>query len=131
MNTMLMSVIERTQEIGLMKALGATNNQVLKQFITEAGIIGLIGGTIGTIIGIGFAMLIAGIATANNIELPINASIELILGAMCFALIVGIISGFIPAQRAANLDPVDALRYEWKKNDKRIKRNNFKFSWCT
>ncbi|MFH1588623.1 MAG: ABC transporter permease [Candidatus Diapherotrites archaeon] len=112
MNTMLMSVIERTNEIGLMKATGATNNQVLTQFITEAGIIGLLGGTIGIIIGLGFAFLISIIAETSGFSMPISISIELVLGAMIFALVVGIISGIIPAQRAAKLDPVDALRYE-------------------
>ncbi len=112
MNTMLMSVLERTKEIGLMKALGATNQQVLTQFITEAAIIGLIGGTIGTIIGIIFAIIISTIAKTNGFELSINVSIWLISGAMLFALLVGITSGFLPARRAANLDPVDALRYE-------------------
>jgi len=112
MNTMLMSVLERTKEIGLMKALGATNQQVLTQFITEAAIIGLIGGTIGTIIGIIFATIISILAKNNGIELPINISIELISGAMVFAITVGIISGLIPAKRAAKLDPVNALRHE-------------------
>jgi putative ABC transport system permease protein len=112
MNTMLMTVIERTNEIGLMKAIGATKTQILTQFITEAAIIGLIGGTIGTIIGLGFAVIVSIISENAGMPLKINISIELIFGAMLFAIIVGIISGFIPAQRAANLDPVDALRYE-------------------
>jgi putative ABC transport system permease protein len=95
-----------------MKATGATNPQVLTQFITEAGIIGLVGGTIGIIIGLGFALLISEIAKANGLSMPISISLELVLGAMVFALLVGIISGIVPAQRAAKLDPVEALRHE-------------------
>ncbi|MFH1588624.1 MAG: ABC transporter permease [Candidatus Diapherotrites archaeon] len=110
MNTMLMSVIERTNEIGLMKATGATNNQVLTQFITEAGIIGLLGGTIGIIIGITVAYAISFIGSQSGFELPISFDIVLFLGTVLFALTVGIISGVYPAFMASKLDPVEALR---------------------
>ncbi len=110
MNTMLMSVTERTKEIGLMKALGATNQQVLTQFITEAAIIGLIGGTIGTIIGLLISFSISFIAAKNNFDLPIGIDLITIFGGIFFAIIVGVLSGAYPAIKASKLDPVEALQ---------------------
>ena len=112
MNTMLMAVIERTREIGIMKAVGATNAQVLSLFLVESGLIGLIGGIIGVALGLGIAFVISIIANSAGFGLPAVASPLLIAGAMLFALIVGIISGVIPARRAALLDPVEALRQQ-------------------
>jgi putative ABC transport system permease protein len=110
MNTMLMTVIERTNEIGLMKAIGATKTQILTQFITEAAIIGLIGGTIGTIIGLIISYAVSFIALQNNFDLPIAIDLTTILGGISFAIITGIISGAYPAFKASNMDAVDALR---------------------
>ncbi len=112
MNTMLMAVMERTREIGIMKAVGATNTIILSLFLVESALIGLIGGIIGVFLGIGIAFL-ASFAAAYS-GFPFNAfpSLELIAGALIFSLIVGMVSGWIPAQRAANLDPVESLRFE-------------------
>jgi len=112
MNTMLMAVIERTREIGIMKAIGATNAQVLSLFLVESGLIGLIGGIIGIALGLGIAFAISIIANSAGFGLPAIASPLLIAGAMLFAVMVGIISGVIPARRAALLDPVEALRQQ-------------------
>jgi putative ABC transport system permease protein len=112
MNAMVTSVMERTKEIGLYKALGANNNKILTLFLLEAGFIGLIGGIIGVIVGLVGAQLITVIANASNF--PINGVIvpEIIIGALIFSMFVGMVSGFYPARRAAKLDPVEALRYE-------------------
>lgn len=112
MNTMLMAVMERTREIGIMKAIGASSNLVLLLFLFEAGLIGLIGGLVGAVIG-SLIGLLASVA-ADFAGFPFSAlpSIELIAGALIFSLIVGMISGWIPAQRAAKMDPVEALRFE-------------------
>lgn len=112
MNTMLMAVMERTREIGIMKAIGASSNLILSLFLFEAGLIGLIGGIIGIILG----ALIGGLASfvASIAGFPFNAlpSVELIAGAMVFSLAIGMISGWVPARRAARMDPVEALRFE-------------------
>ncbi|MBU2476656.1 ABC transporter permease [Candidatus Micrarchaeota archaeon] len=112
MNTMLMSVMERTREIGVMKAIGASTNTILLLFLVESGLIGLIGGIIGVIIGA--LMALSASAIASYAGFPFNAfpSVELIAGGLFFSLIVGMISGWIPAQRAAKMDPVEALRFE-------------------
>lgn len=112
MNTMLMAVMERTKEIGVMKAIGATNNIILSLFLAEAGLIGLIGGLIGIIIGTGISFLAS--VAAGLAGFPFNAlpSAELTAGAIIFSLIVGMVSGWVPARRAALMEPVEALRFE-------------------
>ncbi|MDD3083707.1 MAG: FtsX-like permease family protein, partial [Candidatus ainarchaeum sp.] len=112
MNAMITSVLERTKEIGLMKALGASNNKILTLFILESAFIGLIGGTIGIIIGFGLAELIAFIGIQTGFTLIAVKNIEIIFGALAFSMIVGMLSGFYPALKASKLDPVEALRYE-------------------
>ncbi|HIH09284.1 MAG TPA: ABC transporter permease [Candidatus Diapherotrites archaeon] len=110
MNTMIMAVMERTKEIGVMKAIGATNNLVLTIFILEAGFIGLVGGIIGVIIGYGLAFGVGAIAESAAFALKVELDPMLIIGAMLFSLIVGMAAGAYPANKAARLDPVDALR---------------------
>jgi putative ABC transport system permease protein len=112
MNTMVTAVLERTREIGLMKALGASNQRVLLLFILEAGFIGMLGGIIGIILGYGLSIIIAYIGVSSGFALNAVISPEITIGALLFALVIGIVSGLLPAIRAANLDPVVALRYE-------------------
>jgi len=114
MNTMYTSVLERTKEIGVMKAIGAKNKQIMEIFIVESGFYGLVGGIIGVLIGIGIAKsveIFADVFLGVNF-LKADASWWLIIGALLFSTIIGIISGVAPAYRASKLKPVDALRYE-------------------
>jgi putative ABC transport system permease protein len=107
MNIMLVSVSERTKEIGLRKALGATRGNIMLQFLTESAIISLIGGAIG--VGI---VTIAGIIVEAQVGLKIVINLNSILMATSFSLGVGILFGLLPAIRAARKDPIEALRYE-------------------
>ncbi|HQE19334.1 MAG TPA: ABC transporter permease [Aggregatilineales bacterium] len=124
-NTMIMSILERTREIGLMKALGATNRDVMSIFIAEAGAIGLLGGVGGVVFGAGIAKIIDLIAQAyiNNQLAASGATgdaglslavipLWLPVFAIVFSLIIGLASGIYPALRAVQLDPVKALKYE-------------------
>jgi putative ABC transport system permease protein len=113
MNSLFTSVLERTREIGVMKAIGATNFTILSLFIMEAGLVGAVGGFIGATIGTIMAFLIGFGATAAGFPLLIiKFNIALFLQGIFLAIIVGIIAGVIPAIRASRLKPVDALRYE-------------------
>jgi putative ABC transport system permease protein len=107
MNIMLVSVTERTREIGIRKAIGATTNTILIQFLTESVIISLIGGVIGMIIGIAGAYAIGSLANVTPI-----LSLNHILLVILFSTSVGVFFGIYPARKAAKLDPIDALRYE-------------------
>lgn len=107
MNIMLVTVTERTREIGLLKAIGAKQQDILAQFLTEAVVITLLGGVIGVIIGIGGAFLVS-----LFVPIPFTISIPAILIAVGVAALVGIVFGLYPARRAAKLSPIDALRYE-------------------
>ena len=111
-NTMYTSVLERTREIGVMKAVGATNRDVLWVFLIESGLLGLVGGIVGALIGLGAAMGISSIANTalGTTLLAVTISYPLLLGAIAFAFFVGVISGVVPALQAAKLKPVDALR---------------------
>ena len=109
MNIMLVSVTERTREIGICKAIGAKSNHILMQFLIEATLLSLLGGLIGRLSGYGLGMLIA-----NSIPDFPPASVPLwaALLALGFSGFVGILFGILPAAKAARLDPIDALRYE-------------------
>ncbi|PSH00408.1 MAG: hypothetical protein BRC30_03675 [Nanohaloarchaea archaeon SW_7_46_7] len=113
MNTMYTSVTERTKEIGVMKAVGATNWQILRIFLIESGMIGLIGGLLGVIGGLAISYGASGIIS-EQVGLPMEpgASPELIFGSLAFAFVIGTVSGFFPARKAAKMNPVEALRYE-------------------
>ncbi|MBI5824383.1 MAG: ABC transporter permease [Chloroflexi bacterium] len=112
MNIMLVSVTERTREIGLRKALGARKRDILLQFLTESSLLSLIGGIIGIMFGWLIAFIVGQVATAtgNNFT-PIVGSDAIILSTS-FSAIIGLFFGIYPASRAANLEPVEALRYE-------------------
>ncbi len=107
MNIMLVTVTERTREIGLLKAIGARQKDILTQFLIEATVLTLVGGAIGMILGILLAILITNVA-----NLPLVISPVAILLAVGVSAGVGIIFGYYPAQRAAKLSPIDALRHE-------------------
>lgn len=107
MNIMLVSVTERTREIGIRKALGARYYNILMQFLIEAVVIGVAGGTAGIMVGIGGAYAISSIAGWNTVISP--ASILLAFG---FSIAIGLFFGIYPARKAALLDPIEALRYE-------------------
>lgn len=120
-NTMFMSVVERTRQIGVLKSLGTTNNEVMKLFLTESGLLGLVGGVIGVILGIILSELISiliggglGILAPRGSGQGIQTVVtpQVMLFAISFSMFIGAISGLLPARRAANLQPVDALRYE-------------------
>jgi putative ABC transport system permease protein len=113
-NTMFMSVMERIREIGILKALGATNSDVTNLFLIESGLIGLVGGAIGIFFGFIATLAITGIGYTNPAGIGIRATLtpELTLFALGFSIFVGIASGIFPARKAAKLQPVEALRYE-------------------
>lgn len=107
MNIMLVSVSERTKEIGLRKAIGATKRAVLLQFLIEAIIVSILGGVIGILFGVGSSVLLAKIA-----KWAIAISASSVLMAFGFSAMVGIIFGYLPARKASRLSPIEALRYE-------------------
>jgi putative ABC transport system permease protein len=107
MNIMLVSVTERTREIGIRKALGAKHANILVQFLIEAVVISGLGGIIGIIFGISGSMVISNLAGFNTV-----ISVNVILLASMFSILVGVIFGIYPANKAALLNPIDALRYE-------------------
>ena len=112
MNIMLVSVTERTREIGLRKALGARRRDILVQFLTEATLLSLAGGLIGIALGWGLAVAVEHIAARFGTTLPVVVDAQAVLLATLFSAGVGIFFGFYPANRAAKLEPVEALRYE-------------------
>ena len=105
MNIMLVSVTERTSEIGLKKALGARKKRIRWQFLTEAAVLTSLGGIIGVISGVVLAQLIS-----NMMQIPVAISVPAILIAVVFSTLIGVIFGLLPAVKAANLNPIDALR---------------------
>ena len=107
MNIMLVSVTERTREIGTRKALGAKSSHIKMQFITESVIICSIGGAIGIVLGIGM-----GVIACLVLNSPISISVPTILISFTFSMAIGVFFGYYPAKKAASLDPIEALRYE-------------------
>lgn len=105
MNIMLVSVTERTSEIGLKKAIGAGKSRICFQFLTEAAVLTSLGGIIGVISGIGLAELIS-----SMMQIPVSISVPAILISVVFSMLIGIVFGLVPAVKAANLNPIEALR---------------------
>jgi putative ABC transport system permease protein len=112
MNIMLVSVAERTREIGLRKALGARRRDILIQFLTESSLLSLIGGLIGIFLGWLIGYIVGQVAAANGTPFTPSISLDAILLATIFSTAVGLFFGIYPANRAAGLEPVEALRYE-------------------
>ncbi len=110
-NSMYTNVLERTKEIGIMKSIGARNENILSIFLVEAGLQGFFGGLVGIILGAGIGKLVEYIAKISGfamLKVPINPLV--LLGGLLFAVVVGLVSGYLPARQAAKLKPVDALR---------------------
>ncbi|MSR86520.1 ABC transporter permease [Candidatus Woesearchaeota archaeon] len=112
MNSMYTSVLERTKEIGIMKAIGARNKDILILFIIESGMIGLVGGTLGVLIGAGLAYAVGPLSQNAGFTIHITLEPLVLLFGLVFAFVVGIIAGILPAWQASRLKPIDALRYE-------------------
>jgi putative ABC transport system permease protein len=118
-NTMIMAIYERTREIGILKALGSSNGDVLRMFMVEAGLIGLLGGVVGVALGWLLGIVLNAVIRdyLRSQAVPIDApffvvTTELVLAALAFATLVGVVAGLYPAFRAARLDPLAALRHE-------------------
>jgi len=122
-NTMIISVYERTKEIGLTKALGASDSDVMKMFLAECLIIGIIGGVFGDLLGIGFSMLIDIVGKpflVSALGSDLGAGLQsgsitvitpwMLAAGFAISLVLSIVSGLYPARRAARLNPLDALR---------------------
>jgi putative ABC transport system permease protein len=107
MNIMLVSVTERTREIGIRMAIGARSSAVRSQFLIEAIVLSLMGGTAGIFLGIGVSL-----AIPRMLGWPTLISTMAIVGSVLFSIAVGIFFGYYPARKAAALDPIEALRYE-------------------
>ena len=107
MNIMLVSVTERTREIGIRLSIGAMQNEVLLQFLVEAIVLSTLGGLIGIALGLGI-----GFGAVNVMQLPFILNTQIIFIAFFFSTLIGIVFGYFPARKAARLNPIDALRYE-------------------
>ena len=106
MNIMLVSVTERTREIGLRKAMGATPRDILLQFLIEAMTLSLLGGAVGVVLGVGLAYLLRGFGLNTSVSVP------WVIVSFSFAAFVGVFFGLLPSRKASLLDPIEALRYE-------------------
>jgi putative ABC transport system permease protein len=111
-NTMFASVLERTREIGILKALGATDRTILSVFIFESALIGAVGGAIGVALSTLLVATLSLILTFAGFNLPLGVSLPLAASGILLAIVVGVASGYLPARRAAKMQAVEALRYE-------------------
>ena len=117
-NTLVMAILERRREIGVLKALGASDKDVRQLFFAEAGVMGLLGGVLGVVLGwgIGHAIQLATNYYLSQQQIPPediwSVPVWLVASAIAFSLLVSLAAGIYPASRAARLDPVEALRYE-------------------
>lgn len=111
-NTMFTSVLERRKEIGIMKAIGAKNKDILYIFMLESALLGLVGGIVGAALGLALAFAVSSSASAflGGINLQVTFSLPLILASISFSLLIGIFSGIVPAYQASKMNPVEALR---------------------
>ena len=107
MNIMLVSVTERTSEIGLKKAIGARKRTILFQFLTESAVLTSMGGVIGVAVGIILSQVISRVTAT-----PVSISVPAIILSVAFSMLIGIVFGILPSIKAANLNPIDALRSE-------------------
>ena len=107
MNIMLVSVTERTSEIGLKKAIGAKKRSILGQFLTEAVVLTSMGGMVGVVAGIALSRVISKMA-----DIPVGISVPAIIISVIFSMLIGVIFGLLPSVKASNLNPIDALRHE-------------------
>jgi putative ABC transport system permease protein len=105
-NTMFMSVLERTKEIGILKALGLRDSELLKLFLLESASIGIIGGVVGVLLSFAFSFILAAAS------IPTLITLDLVALGVIFSGMIGILSGMIPARNASRLEPVEAIRYE-------------------
>jgi putative ABC transport system permease protein len=114
MNIMLVSVTERTREIGIRLAVGARSRDILRQFLLEAVVLSLLGGTIGVVLGVAAAAgcTLAANTWLGNVKWPLTISLDAIVVSLGFAASVGVFFGYYPARKASRLDPIESLRYE-------------------
>lgn len=110
-NTMSMSIIERTKEIGIKKAIGASNKRIIREVVKESAIMGLLGGVVGTLLG-WLAVRVINAATESSGQVVFLATSRLLIGSVAFAVLIGAVAGLYPAWYAARLDPIKALRSE-------------------
>jgi putative ABC transport system permease protein len=111
-NTMYMSIMERTREIGIMKAIGASNRNVLEIFLMEAALIGVIGGIVGDLVGTGLSEALGVVLKSYGLSFSTKVTPELLGLGILFSVGVSVLFGFLPARKAAKLRPIEALRYE-------------------
>jgi len=108
---MAMSVAERTREIGIKRAIGASKGRIMRELVFEAAVIGLIGGIVGVVLGTA-VVLVANEAGRSSGTVLFHLTVGTAVFALAFSTVLGMVSGFVPAWNAARLDPVESLRYE-------------------